>query len=130
MQHGMKVSRQGERQSGPFVQQCAMKRKKPSKIITSRVFRRYARPPYEQGETVKPIDESYLAWMKERKEPFTSEDAAKHFGVSRTTAAERLRLLTGLGYVTATKHPVRFNQLLYTYKQFSWHDPFNLAGKL
>jgi hypothetical protein len=86
--------------------------------------------PSEQGGTVKPIDESYLAWMKDRKEPFTSEDAAKHFGVSRTTAAERLRVLTGLGYVTATKHPVRFNQLLYTYKEFSWHDPFNLAGKL
>jgi len=85
---------------------------------------------FGKGAVVKPIDESYLAWIKDRKEPFTSEDAAKHFGVSRTTAAERLRLLVGLGYVTATKHPVRFNQLLYTYKEFSWHDPFNLAGKL
>ena len=46
------------------------------------------------------------------------------------TQNERLRLLVGLGYVTATKHPIKFSQLLYTYKQFSWHDPFNLAGKL
>lgn len=93
-------------------------------------WKRLRRCHTSKGVAVKPIDESYLAWIKDRKEPFTSEDAAKHFGVSRTTAAERLRLLTGLGYVTATKHPVRFNQLLYTYKEFSWHDPFNLAGKL
>ena len=84
----------------------------------------------DKGETVKPIDETYLAWAKEQKEPFTSEQVAKHFGVSRTTAAERMRVLVGLGCVVATKHPMRFNQLLYTYKEFSWHDPFNLARTL
>jgi predicted transcriptional regulator len=86
-------------------------------------------PSYEQGGTVRPIDETYLEWVKAQKEPFTSDDVAKAFNTKRTNAAERMRVLVGFGLVVASKHPVT-NSLIYTYKPMTWHDPFNLARKI
>ena len=78
---------------------------------------------------MKSTDEEWLAWAK-KQGVFTSEDAAKHFRVSRPLASERLRELANLGLLISSTHPIKYNQKIYTYKEFSWNNPFNLTRTL
>jgi predicted transcriptional regulator len=78
---------------------------------------------------VRPIDETYLEWVKAQKEPFTSDDVAKALNIKRDHATKSMRTLVNHGFVISSKHPFS-NALIYTYKPMTWHDPFNLARKI